>query len=170
LVLGPDQRWATVERLAVMGRIGTAEIDAEAERDATTAGAESAATARAGLPTPAAKEAAWKELVAAEGPTLGIRRAIAQGFWRPEHIDVTRSYLERYVTDIGALLRGPSPELARSIADDAFPDTLVEEATVASVDRLLEESDIDPSFRRILIEQRADLLRAIRARELDEPD
>jgi aminopeptidase N len=152
-----------------MDRIGSAEIDAEAERDATTAGAESAATARAGLPTPPAKEAAWRELVAAGGPTLGIRRAIAQGFWRPEHVDLTRSYLDRYLTDIGALLRGPSPELARSIADDAFPDTLVEEATVARVDRVLARSDLDPSFRRILIESRADLVRAMRARELDEP-
>ena len=169
LVLGPDQRWAAVERLAVMDRIGSAEIDAEAERDATTAGAESAATARAGLPTPPAKEAAWRELVAAGGPTLGIRRAIAQGFWRPEHVDLTRSYLDRYLTDIGALLRGPSPELARSIADDAFPDTLVEEATVARVDRVLDQSDLDPSFRRILIENRADLLRALHAREFDEP-
>jgi aminopeptidase N len=82
---------------------------------------------------------------------------------------LTRSYLDRYVTDIGDLLRGPSPELARSIADDAFPDTLVEEATVARVDRVLARSDLDPSFRRILIENRADLVRALRARELDEP-
>ena len=169
LVFGPDQRWAAVERLAVMDRIGSSEIDAEAERDATTAGAESAATARAGLPTPSAKEAAWRELVAAGGPTLGIRRAIVQGFWRPEHIDITRSYLDRYVADIRILLLGPSPDLARSIANDAFPETLIEEATVATVDRVLEESDLDSSFRRILIEQRADLLRAMRARELDEP-
>ena len=169
LELGPDQRWAAVQRLAVMGRIGLAEIEAEAERDATTAGAESAATARAGLPTPAAKAAAWQALAAADGPTLGIRRANADGFWRPEHLDVTRPYLARYVADIGALFRGSSPELARSIAARAFPDTLVEEATVAVVDRVLGEPDLDPSFRRILIENRADLLRARRAREVDEP-
>jgi aminopeptidase N len=170
LELGPDQRWAAVQRLAVTGRIGSSEIDAEAERDPTTAGAQSAATARAGVPTPAAKAAAWEELVAPDGPTLGIRRAIAAGFWQHDQVDSTRRYLDRYVADIGALFRGPSPELARSIADRAFPETLVEEATVAVVDRALGESELDPSFRRILIESRADLLRALHARELDEPD
>jgi aminopeptidase N len=153
----------------VTGRIGSSTIHAEAGRDPTTAGAQSAATARAGVPTPAAKAAAWEELVAADGPTLGIRRAIADGFWRPEHVDLTRSYLDRYVVDIGALFRGPSPELARSIADRAFPETLVEAATVAVVDRVLGEDGLDPSFRRILIESRADLVRALRAREVDEP-
>ena len=169
LALGPDQRWAAFERLAVTGRIGPSGIDAEAQRDTTIAGAQSAATARAGVPTAATKAAAWEELVAADGPTLGIRRAIAAGFWQPEYVDLTRPYLDRYVVDIGALFRGPSPELARSIADRAFPETLIEAATVARVDRVLDDHGLDPSFRRILIENRADLIRALRARELDEP-
>jgi aminopeptidase N len=169
LALGPDQRWAAVERLAVTGRMGPSEIDAEAVRDTTIAGAQSAATARAGVPTGAAKAAAWQELVAADGPTLGIRRAIAAGFWQPEHVDLTRPYLDRYVADIGAFFRGPSPELARSIADRAFPETLIEAATVARVDRVLDDDGLDPSFRRILIENRADLIRALRARDVDEP-
>jgi hypothetical protein len=34
---------------------------------------------------------------------------------------------------------------------------------------VLDQSDLDPSFRRILIENRADVVRAMRARELDKP-
>ena len=61
LAVDPDLRWSLVQALAARGRLDVAEIDAELERDRSTAGREKAATARALIPTPEAKEQAWQQ-------------------------------------------------------------------------------------------------------------
>ncbi|CAM2872128.1 aminopeptidase N [Actinomyces slackii] len=63
LVVDQDLRWELLIGLVSAGRCGQARIDAELERDVTTTGRERAGEARAAIPTPQAKEAAWRELV-----------------------------------------------------------------------------------------------------------
>ena len=161
-----ELHWAIIARLAVLGLVSKEEIDNECAIDLTIAGAEAGASARASLATAAAKEAAWAELFE-ETTTPGMGRAIARGFWRPEHVDLTRPYLARYLGDTKALYRGDAPTRANSIANRAFPITLVEPATFAAIDAELADSSLDPSFRRVLAEGRHDLVRATAARALD---
>ncbi len=167
LEIGLELRWAAVARLAVLGRLDEAEIDAVCAFDPTTAGAEAGVAARASLPTPGAKAAAWAALVANDDTPLGLRRATARGFWRPEHLELTRPYLGRYLADMLELFSRNSPTLALAIARRAFPTTLIEPATVAAVDGALAGDGLDPSYRRLLIEARHDLQRALRTREID---
>ncbi|WP_167202459.1 aminopeptidase N [Actinomyces respiraculi] len=63
LVVDQDLRWELLIGLVAAGAAGEEEIAAEAERDRTTTGTERAAQARAALPTPEAKRAAWQALV-----------------------------------------------------------------------------------------------------------
>ena len=161
-----ELRWAIIGRLAVLGLVRQQQIDDECAIDLTIAGAEAGAAARASLPTADAKEAAWRELFA-DATSQGMGRVIARGFWRPEHADLTRPYLERYLADTKALYGGDSPTRANSIAERAFPSTLVEPATIAAVDAVLADPRLDTSFRRVLIEARHDLERAWRTRALD---
>jgi len=170
LELGPDRRWAILTRLAVLGLVGEAEIDEEAARDSTTSGLELAARARASLPDPHAKAAAWQAITSGEGLTLGLRRSYARGFWRPEQLELTRPYVERYATDVVPLFAAGATQTARAVARGAFPATHVEPATVAAVDHLLATPSLDPSLRRILVEGRWDLLQAQRTRERDDRD
>ncbi len=169
LEIGHDQRWAMLIRLAVLGEVDRAEIDGECTRDLTTAGAEAGAAARASFPTAEAKADAWRVMMSADDTAIGMQRAIARGFWRPEHIDLTRPYLERYLVDTRGMFEGDSPTRAVSIGNRAFPITLVEPATLAAVDAVLGEDGLDPSFRRVLLERRHDVLRAQRTRERDVP-
>ena len=60
LVVDADARWALLMGLVAIGAAGAAEIDAEAERDATATGARRAATARALLPTKESKAETWQ--------------------------------------------------------------------------------------------------------------
>jgi len=161
-----ELHWAIIARLAVLGLVSKEEIDNECAIDLTIAGAEAGANARASLLTAAGKEAAWAELFD-EATTPGMGRAIARGFWRPEHMDLTRPYLARYLADTKALYRGDAPTRANSIANRAFPITLVEPATFAAIDAELADGSLDPSFRRVLVERRHDLVRATAARALD---
>ncbi len=63
LVLDADLRWAIVQALSARGLVGTAEIDAEAERDPSAAGQRHALTARTLQPDAEAKADAWRRAI-----------------------------------------------------------------------------------------------------------
>jgi aminopeptidase N len=113
----PGVRWAAVQRLAELG--DPSHIDAEAERDRSVAGHHAALTARAAVPTPEAKAAAWAQLMGGE---LGNHEfdAVAAGFWGWEQADLVRPYLTRYVTD-GLDLGRRSGQGMGDVIGDAFP-------------------------------------------------
>ncbi len=70
-------------RLAVLGEVGEADIDAEYERDRTASGAVHAARCRASRPDPAAKRRAWETIMADATSSNRLVVAAAEGFWHP---------------------------------------------------------------------------------------
>jgi aminopeptidase N len=76
-------------------------------------------TARAAIPTEAAKAEAWSRLMGGE---LGSHEfdAVAAGFWGWEQADLVRPYLTRYVTD-GLDLARRSGQAMGDVIGDAFP-------------------------------------------------
>jgi aminopeptidase N len=60
-----------------------------------------------------------------------------------------------------------TPELARSAARLLFPSTVVTADVLAEVDRLLART-LPAGLRRVVLEQRDDLARALRGRAVDE--
>ena len=113
LTIGPALRWEIVGRLAVIGRVGGAAIDVEYAGDPTASGAIGAATVRASLPTAAAKAEAWASVLGPEPPSLGVLQGMAAAFWHPEHADVCRPYVERYIPEVRARWGGSSQSVAR---------------------------------------------------------
>jgi aminopeptidase N len=167
LSVDPELRWAIVRRLAALDAIGEAEIAAEHERDATSTGAESAATARAARPDPEAKAAAWQALFGSEELSNHMVRAIARGFWQREAPDASRPWVEAYFAALPEIWRTRTPVMAAALTRLLYPSVLVEDETVRRTDAVLADTSLDAGLRRVLIEQRADMLRAIAARERD---
>jgi aminopeptidase N len=165
LTLGPELRWQVLIRLATLGLIETAEIDAEQRRDPTLAGGARAATARASVPAAEAKARAWAEVLGPEPPSLGILQATVVGFWRPEQVELGRPYVERYVPEIAARW-GESQQVARVLARGLFPGVVAESSTVLTI-RGATTDRLDPAFRRLIAEGLDDLERSIRTRALD---
>jgi aminopeptidase N len=81
--LDADLRWRVLTRLAVLGALTPAEIDAELAADDTGHGPEGAARCRAALPTAEAKDAARALIFGGDASTYLVRAAAA-GFWQPE--------------------------------------------------------------------------------------
>ncbi len=95
LEVDTELRWRLLQRLASEGAAGPAEIDAELERDPTDAGERRAATCRAAIPEPAAKEAAWQAIIS--GTLAGATfRATVNGFQDPDHPELLEPYAERF--------------------------------------------------------------------------
>jgi aminopeptidase N len=165
LALDTDLRWLLVEQLAALGRLDDAAIDAELARDDTAAGALHAATSRAARPDADAKERAWTAATTDASLSNKQAEAVARGCWQPGQDALLAPYVERYLAVVPELWQTRSPQMAQELTLRLFPSTLVDPAVVARVDTLL-AGDHPAGLHRVVLEQRADLERAVRARAL----
>jgi aminopeptidase N len=166
LAVDAELRWLIVRRLAALGALGEAGIAAEHDRDRTSTGAESAATARAALPSMAAKDAAWADVVESDVLSNHMIRATMRGFWQVEQRELLAPFVERYFAALPAVWRTRTPVMAEEITAGLFPAVLVSSSTLARTDEAL-AAPADGSLRRLLLEGRADLERVLRARSVD---
>ncbi|WP_030020979.1 aminopeptidase N [Streptomyces monomycini] len=165
--LDPELRWRILGRLAVLGATTPAAIEDELARDPSATGRQGAATCRAALPDPAAKQAAWDVLFASDEHTdlsNYLFNATAAGFWAPEQLDLVRPYVTRYFPEAVALAARRGPALADSAGRYAFPTPCVDPATLHLGEECLRTTDPSPALRRKLIDQLDDLRRALRVR------
>ncbi|WP_432050746.1 aminopeptidase N [Verrucosispora sp. NA02020] len=164
LAVDTELRWSVLARLVVLGAAGAAEIAAEADTDPSAAGAERAATCRAALPDPAAKQAAWEIIVSNTELSNRLVEATAAGFWRPEQAELTAEYVPRYFDDMPAAARLRTPWVADRVAKLAFPRYAVARSTREAAEALLARDDLTPGLRRVVTDADDDLRRALHAR------
>jgi aminopeptidase N len=173
LSIDTDLRWAFFAALARAGLVGEAEIDAELARDRTTAGEENAAGARAALPTAEAKAWAWSAVVdrtdlpnRTQDAIVG-RSPIGLGMVQSGQRDLLRPYVDRYFSALSDIWRTRTLEIARTIVQGLYPRLLVGPETVAATDAYLASPDVPPGLRRLLVEGRDDVVRALAAQARD---
>ncbi|HLR85465.1 MAG TPA: aminopeptidase N [Nocardioidaceae bacterium] len=169
LVVDDELRWAIVTQLARWGAIGADEIEHELELDPSSSGRVHATRARASMPDPAAKAHAWQRLTIDDALSNYELYANAEGFWRPEQAELTASYVERYFDEVPATERFRSGWVVAQSAKLAFPVTAVDAATLRMANIASERRDITPGLRRALVDNAADLDRALRVRRRVRP-
>jgi len=162
-----DLRWSLVKALASLGELDEPEILAEIERDPTSAGQRHAATARAARPTPEAKAAAWRLIM--DDPELpnAILGATIAGFHQQHQEDLLRPYVDRYFERIADIWETRSSEMAQDIVVGMYPTPLIGQDTLDRTDANLRAAAPPAPLRRLLIEARDGIARAMRAREKD---
>jgi aminopeptidase N len=160
-----ELRWHVVRRLAVRGPLSAADVAQELARDATAAGQRHADYALAARPDPVAKEAAWTAAMSDSALSNHATEARARGFWQLGQEDLCRPYAERYFREIEAAWQARSPQVAKSLATYLYPGVLVEQAILDRTDAFLAE-DVTPGLRRVVLERRDELRRALAARVL----
>jgi aminopeptidase N len=168
LVVDVELRWLIIRRLAVVGAVDESFISEELTRDTTSAGEEHAAAARASRPDPAAKAAAWSALIDSDALSNHLVAATARGFWHPEQSDLGRPYVERYFTTMPRMWQERTHEIAMTMSRHLFPAVLVEPEIVARTDEALAVTGMDPRLQRVLMERRAEMVRALAARKRDQ--
>jgi aminopeptidase N len=166
LEVDADARWAFLSGLVAIGGAGDAEIDAEAERDATATGVRRAATARALRPTAESKEETWQRAFHDDDVPNAVHEALLVGFWHPAQRELTADYVERYFTEIRPLWDRRPGEIAKNAVQYLFPP-VVEPRTIAAADAWLADADQPAPLRRLVHEGRDGIARALRARERD---
>ena len=78
-----------------------------------------------------------------------------------------RGFVERYFTGIDEIWQTRTAEMAQTIVVRLFPRLIIEQDIVDRADAWLAETDTSPALRRLVIEGRADVVRALAAQERD---
>jgi aminopeptidase N len=167
LAIDTDLRWLLLRRLVAKGRRGDAEIDAELDRDDTAAGRHHALTLRAARPTAEAKAEAWRLVIEQDELPNADQASVMAGFNDYEQRDLLTPYAEKYFDAVADIYRSRTAEMAQDIITALYPFVATSQETVERTDRYLRDEQPGPALRRMLIEARDGLARALRARERD---
>jgi aminopeptidase N len=168
LSVDTDLRWSLLWRLVDRGApdFGPAAIDAELARDATDAGERHAATCRAAIPTPGAKQQTWETLTGGK-QTIATFRAALAGFVDPDQPELMEPYREKYFGVIGAVWHDWSSAMAQDFVSGAYAVGAISLETVEATDAYIAAGQPPAALRRLLIEGRDDVLRALRCQARD---
>jgi aminopeptidase N len=167
LAVDDEMRWHLLRRLVVLGEASDDAIEAELRRDPTAAGERHAAAARAARPTAEAKAEAWRLAVEDESLPNAVQAAVIGGFWHSEQLALLEPYVDRYFEAIGDVWRNRTTEMAQNVVIGLYPSLLVQPRVVERTDRYLQEQDVPSALRRLLLESRDGVVRALRARARD---
>jgi aminopeptidase N len=161
-----DLRWHLLNALAQAGDATEEEIAAELQRDDTDLGQRQALTARAARPLTSAKQDAWKRLT--EDPSLSHTRArqLWAGFAQLDQEEVLAPFADRFFGVLDQIWAERSLEWAIEFTTNTFPHVSASPQLLERVDEELDR-DLPRPLRRVLLEQRDTLVRALAARERD---
>ncbi|MGV0794184.1 aminopeptidase N [Mycolicibacterium sp. XJ1819] len=169
LLVDADLRWRIVTALAASGVVDsdgldTPFIDAEVERDPTAAGRRHAAAAAAARPASAVKDAAWQQVI--EDDTLPniTARSIIGGFVQPGQHELLKPFRDKYFRAISGVWQRRTSEVAQTVVIGLYPSWDISEEALAAADRFLSDPDVPPPLHRLVLEGRAGVERALRAR------
>jgi aminopeptidase N len=167
LAVDAELRWHLVRNLAARGAIDDAVIEAEAERDPTAAGARHAVAARAARPTAEAKAEAWASIIDDQKLPNAMLSATMAGFQQADQTELLAPYREKYFASIERLWAERTNETAIGIVTSMYPYLLIEQPTIDATEAYLRTGDAVPAIRRLLVEGRDGVERALRARQVD---
>ncbi|NYD79833.1 aminopeptidase N [Arthrobacter cupressi] len=171
LAVDAELRWSLWQALAAQGEASAEELDAELAKDNTASGREGHALASAARPDAEVKAAAWKAAVESTelsnellGATIaGFMTAPAgalDGYIEPYFDCLERVWRERSIEIAGRIVRGLFPagqDLTEGTDPEEHPVLLRTDTWLAA------HAEAPRALRRIVLEQRDNLLRALRA-------
>jgi aminopeptidase N len=171
LVIDTDLRWRIVTALAASGNLDadgaeTPFIDAEAQQDPTAAGRRHAAAASAARPQAVVKDAAWQQVIEDDTIANITTRSIVTGFVQPGQAALLAPFTAKYFAAIAGVWERRSSEVAQTVVIGLYPSSDVSQSGLDAADEFL-AGDLPPALRRLVIEGRAGVERALRARAFD---
>ncbi|MEV7021116.1 aminopeptidase N [Kitasatospora sp. NPDC093558] len=163
-----DLRWSLWLALAAAGQATDEELAGELAADNTAGGKRQYTQCLAARPTPEAKAAAWSAVVDSDELPNALVEANIAGFALPAHRDLTALYAAPYFKLLEKIWAERTIEIAMRFVGGFFPSAQIGEPTLAEADSWLDgHPDAAPALRRLVIERRDDLARALRAQACD---
>jgi len=171
LVVDQELRWAFLEPLTAHGLADGSVVAAELARDDTASGKRHQVRCLAARPSAAVKAQAWAQVVESDALSNAFVEATIAGFAQPSQRELLAPYTEKYFGAIERVWEERSIQIAMDVVKGLFPAFPTAEdgpATLAATDAWLASHEgAAPALRRLVLEARDDLARALRAQEAD---
>jgi aminopeptidase N len=172
LVVDTDLRWRIVTALAAAGVVdaegpATPFIDAEVQRDPTAAGKRSGAKASAARPQLQVKEEAWAKVIEDDTLPNVVGRSIIAGITAPGQAELLKPFTRRYFAAIPGVWARRSSEVAQTVVVGLYPSWDISDDGLAAADEFLADPELPAPLRRLVLEGRAEVERALKARRFD---
>ncbi|WP_274915694.1 aminopeptidase N [Streptomyces sp. WZ-12] len=169
LAVDQELRWAFLLPLAAHGVADRAALDAELARDDTASGKRHQVRCLAARPSAEVKAAAWIDVVDSDALSNALVEATISGFAQPSQHALLVPYAPRYFAAIERIWRERSIEIGMSVVRGLFPFWQPDRSALDATDAwLAERAEAAPALRRLVLEERDDLARALRAQACDE--
>ncbi|MGY3682778.1 aminopeptidase N [Streptomyces sp. TE33382] len=163
-----ELRWAVLSPLASHGVADESVIDAELARDDTASGKRHQVRCLASRPSAAVKAQAWAAVVESDQLSNALVEATIAGFVQPSQRELLAPHSAAYFEAIERVWAERSIQIGMDVVKGLFPGLQDDPATLAATDAwLAARPDAAPALRRLVLEARDDLARALRAQECD---
>ncbi|MEU6876991.1 aminopeptidase N [Streptomyces sp. NPDC046712] len=162
-----ELRWSFLEPLAAHGRADEARIGEELARDDTATGKRHQVRCLAARPSAAVKAQAWAQVVESDTLSNALVEATIAGFVQPSQRELIAPYAERYFAAIERVWAERSIQIGMDVVRGLFPGLLGEEALASTDAWLAAHESAAPALRRLVLEGRDDLARALRGQACD---
>jgi len=171
LEIDTDLSWQLLISLAAGGAVAGTDIDAALAADNTAKGSELAAQARAALPTPADKQAAWDSLVGRDDLPNTVVRSAALGFVHPAGAALLEPFVSQYFDMLLPVWESRTYQIASYLITGLYPAPLAD-AALRNATRtwLAENAEAPAALRRIIAENLAGVERALSVQARDAQD
>jgi aminopeptidase N len=168
LEIDQELRWAFLEPLTAHGAVDEAVLAAELARDDTASGKRHQVRCLAVRPSEAVKAQAWARIVESDVLSNALAEATIAGFNRPSQRELLAPYAEKYFATIERVWQERSIQIAMNIVSGLFPSLQDSQGTLDAADAwLAAHEDAAPALRRLVLEGRDDLARALRGQACD---
>ncbi|RSS28905.1 aminopeptidase N [Streptomyces sp. WAC08452] len=169
LEVDQELRWAFLEPLAAHGEADEGVLAAELARDDTASGKRHQVRCLAARPSAAVKAQAWAQVVESDALSNALVEATIAGFAQPSQRELVAPYAEKYFAVIERVWEERSIQIGMDVVRGLFPSRRDSRETLEATDAWLSaHEDAAPALRRLVLEARDDLARALRGQACDE--
>ncbi|MFF9273889.1 aminopeptidase N [Streptomyces griseosporeus] len=168
LEVDQELRWAFLEPLAAHGAADEAVLAAELARDDTASGKRHQVRCLAARPSEAVKAQAWAQVVESDALSNALTEATIEGFTQSSQRELIAPYAKKYFAAIERVWAERSIQIGIHVVRGLFPSLQDSPETLAATDAwLAAHEDAAPALRRLVLEARDDLARALRGQACD---
>ncbi|MCX5596777.1 aminopeptidase N [Streptomyces phaeochromogenes] len=169
LEVDQELRWAFLEPLAAHGVADEGVIAAELARDDTASGKRHQVRCLAARPSAAVKAQAWASVVESDSLSNALVEATIAGFAQSSHRELTAPYASKYFEVIERVWGERSIQIGMDVVRGLFPSLQDPRGTLEAADAwLAAHGAAAPALRRLVLEARDDLARALRGQACDD--
>ncbi len=167
LAVDTDLRWQLLHRLVSRGIAGPDDVAAELDSDSTDAGARRAESCLAAIPSAAAKSTAWAKATSGDIPNATFR-TVLRGFADLDQDDLLAPYAAKFYEALAVQWADGASDMAQFFTQVAYPGSVITGTAIgAATDDYIARANPVPPLRRLLVERRDDVARALRCQQRD---